>query len=136
MDNPGGGMLGRLTERIIGYVALGLIALGCFALYRMGPAGRTALWEGIWRTGFWVLWAAAVPWTARLFIGRLLEVGANWAGVAVIAAFSLLDVVVGLVLLGGLPATGWGWVAAIAALGVASTYNYLVAEYLSEQAGG
>lgn len=129
-------MLGRLTERILGYVALALIALAAVALWRMGPEGRGALWEGAWRTALWLALAAALPWSARFFMGRILEVGANWAGAALIAALTGLDLGIGVFLMRGLPDSGWGWVAGLAALAVAGTYNYLVAEYLSERAGG
>jgi hypothetical protein len=36
----------------------------------------------------------------------------------------------------GWPASFWGWGAALAALAVAGTYNYLVTEYLAEMSGG
>jgi hypothetical protein len=136
MERPGGGILGRLTERIVGYVALGLIVLAGVALYRMGPAGRDALWQGAWRTAAWLAIAAVVPWMARLFIGRLVELGSNWAGVVLIAAFTIVDLLVGLLLIGGLPVGGWSWLAAVASLAVAGTYNYLVSEYLAQQAAG
>ena len=80
--------------------------------------------------------AAALPWSVRLFIRRILEIGSNWASLSLLAAFVLVDAVAGLLLLGGFPTGGWSWIAALAALAVAGTYSYLVAEYLSEQAGG
>lgn len=136
MEQPTGGILGRLTERVLSLVALGLVVLAGVALWQMGPEGRAAIWSAIWRTALWLALAAALPWTGRLFIGRVLAVGANWAGLVLIAALTAIDLIVGLVLIGGLPAGGWGWLAALAALGLAATYNYFVAEYLAEQAGG
>ncbi len=136
MDQPGGCLLGRVGEKVLGYVALGLLVLLGVALWRMGPEGRAAVWNAIWRTVLWLIVAAALPWSVRLFIGRLLEIGSNWAGVALIAGLTAVDLVVGLVLLCGLPSGGWTWVAGLVALAIAGTYNYLVAEYLAEQAGG
>ncbi len=136
METPGGGILGRLTERVLGYVALGLIALAGFALYRMGPEGRTAIWEAVWRTAAWVVLAALLPWVGRFFMSRVLESGSNWVGVGLIAILTLVNVVGGLILMGGLPVGGWGWTGALAALLAAGFYNYLVTEYLAEQAGG
>jgi hypothetical protein len=136
MESPGGGILGRLGEKVLGYVALGLIAVAGVALYKMGPEGRAALWNGFWRTAVWIGIAAGLPWVARLFVTRLLELGTNWAGVVLLAALTLVDGVAGVILMSGWPSGGWGWTAAIAALAVAGLYNYLVAEYLSEQAGG
>lgn len=136
MEGTGGGILGRLGEKILTWIALGLLVLVGVAIYRMGPAGRQALWEGLWRSAVWVVFVAAVPWSAKWVIRRILEIGSNWAGFLLIAAYVVMDVVVGVILLGGLPSGGWGWVAALAALAVAGAYNFLVAEYLAEQAGG
>jgi hypothetical protein len=136
METSGGGIFGRLSEKVLGYIALALIVLAGIGLWQMGAEGRGALWGGIWRTTAWLVITAAIPWTARLFIGRILEIGSNSAGLALIAGFTLANGIVGLILLGGLPAGGWGWTASLAALAAAGTYNFLVAEYLSEQAGG
>jgi len=136
MDRPGGSLLGRVGERVLGYVALALLVLLGVALWRMGPEGRAALWSAIWRTSAWLIVVAVLPWVARLFIGRLLEIGSNWVGVALVGSLTMVDLVVGLILLGGLPSGGWAWVAGLVALAIAGTYNYLVAEYLAEQIGG
>ncbi len=129
------GILGRLGEKILGWIALGLLLALGYALYEIGPEGRAALWNGIWRTVAWLVFASALPWTARFFIRRILEVGSNWAGVGLILAYILVDAIVGRILLGQWPGSGWGWVAALAALAVVGTYNFLVAEYLSDEAG-
>jgi hypothetical protein len=120
---------------VLSLVALALVVLGGIALYRMDPHTRQAIWAGIWRTALWVVIAGGLPWVARFFIRRLLEFGSNWAGVALLAGFTLVDAAVGLLLINGWPSGGWGWVASLSALALAGLYNYLVAEYLSEQAG-
>jgi hypothetical protein len=139
METSGGhmlGILGKLGDKILTMIALALVLLGAYALYRLGPEGRGALWAGIVNTIAWVVIAAAVPWSSKAFIRRLLATGTNWAGVAAIAAYTLVDLIAGRVLMGGWPASGWGWVAGLAALAVAGSYNYLVTEYVAEQAGG
>jgi FtsH-binding integral membrane protein len=135
MEGPRG-IAGRLVEKILGWVALGLLVALGFAIYKLGPEGRQMVWNGIWRTLVWVVIAAALPWSARFFMRRVLEFGSNWAGFVLLALFLLVDIVVGLVLLQHWPTSGWGWVAGLAAVAIAGTYNFLVAEYLSEQAGG
>jgi hypothetical protein len=132
----GGGILGRLGEKVLGWVALGLLIFLGIAIWRAGPEWRAAMWSGIWRTTAWVVIAAALPWIARLFIRRIVEVGSNWAGVGLLAALLAINVIAGLLLMTGWPAGFWGWVAALAALAVAGTYNYLVTEYLAEMSGG
>lgn len=131
-----GGILARLGEKVLGWIALGLLILLGIGIWQMGPEGRGALWGGIWRTALWLIVATALPWSARLFITRLLEISSNWAGVGLIAALTLVNLVLGLILMQGLPNGVWGWLAALTALAIVATYNYLVAEYLAEQAGG
>jgi hypothetical protein len=131
-----GGFLGRVGERVVSWIALGLLILLGIAIWRMQPETRTAIWENTWRTSVWVVLAAAIPWSGAAFMSRLLAVGSNWAGVALLGAYCVLDLGLGIALLRGWPAGGWGWFAALAALGVAGTYNYLVSEYLAERAGG
>jgi hypothetical protein len=129
-------MLGRVLEKVLTLVALALVVLCGVAIYRLQPQTRQAIWAGIWRTAAWVVLAAGLPWVCRLFIGRLLEIGSNWAAVVLLSVLTLVDAVVGLILMRGWPGSGWGWLAALAALAVAGLYNYLVAEYLAEKAGG
>ncbi len=136
METTSSGILGRLGEKAITWIGLALLVLVGISLRRMGPEARGALWSGIWRTAAWVVIVAAVPWSARLFIGKIIEVGSNWASLILLASLTALELIVGLILLGGLPAGGWGWTGALAALAVAGTYNYLVTEYLSDMAGG
>jgi hypothetical protein len=136
MESTGGGILGRLGEKFLGWIALGLLILLGIGIWQMGPTGRAAVWSGIWRTLMWIAIAGGLPWLSRLFVRRILEIGSNWAAVIVIAAYTLVDAILGLVLMGGLPGGGWSWLAALAALAVAGTYNYLVNEYLAEMSGG
>ena len=100
-----GGILGRLGEKVLGWVALALLILIGIAIWRMDPVFRTAIWQSIWRTTFWVVIAAALPWSGRFFIRRVLDVGSNWAGVGFLAALAVVDLGAGLLLLSGCDAT-------------------------------
>ncbi|MEW6253417.1 MAG: hypothetical protein AB1716_22470, partial [Planctomycetota bacterium] len=130
------GILGRLGDKVLTLIAVALVGLGAYAVYRMGPEGRGAIWFFVTRSVIWTLIVVALPWSARLFVRRILAVGSNWAGVALLAVFTVIDAIAGLLLMGAWPGSGWGWLAALAALAAAGTYNYLVTEYLAEQAGG
>jgi L-asparagine transporter-like permease len=77
-----------------------------------------------------------VPWSGKLCIGRILETGTNWAGAGLLAALLAVDLIAAALLMTGWPSSLWSWLAAIGALALAVTYNYLVTEYLSETAGG
>jgi|YNPNPStandDraft_1061719.scaffolds.fasta_scaffold187597_2 hypothetical protein len=136
MQEPSAGMGWRLLEKVLGWIILGLLVAAAYGIYAMGPQGRASLWAGIWKTLVWIIVAAALPWSGRLFIRRILEIGSNWAGVALLVAYALVDAAVGLLLLGGWPRGTWSWIAATAAWASAGTYNFLVSQYLSEQAGG
>jgi hypothetical protein len=130
------GLLGRVFENALGWVVLGLILAAGVAIWQMPSETKQAIWSGAWRTALWLGLSAGLPWVARLFIRRILETGSNWAGAALIAALTVGNALLGLVLAGGFPSGGWGWLASLALLGAAALYNFLVTEYLAEMAGG
>jgi hypothetical protein len=130
------GILGRLLDKIMtAVVALSVVGIG-IALWQMGPDARATLWAGIWKTLAWVVFAAAAPWSSALIMRRLLSLGSNWAGVGLLAALILTDVLAGLWLLGGMPTGFWPWAVCLTALAAACAYNYLVSEYLAERSIG
>ena len=135
MEVPGGGILGRVSEKVLGYVALAIVVLVGIAIYQMPAETKGAIWSGIWRSIVWVVLAAGVPWTAALFIRRVLEISSNWAGLGLVGGLTLVDLILGIALMTGWPSGGWTWAAAIGAMAVATTYNYLVAEYLADTSG-
>ncbi len=136
METTGGGILGKLGDKLLTLIGLALLILVGISLWRMGPDGRVALWNGIWRTAVWLALAATVPWISRLFITKVLEFGSNWPGVVLIGVVTLVDLIAGRLLMQGWPSGGWGWTLSLAALALAGAYNYLVTEYLAEQTGG
>lgn len=130
-----GGILGRLSEKVLGWIALAIVVLVGIAVYQMPADTKAAIWSGIWRSIVWVIIAAAVPWSATLFIRRILEISTNWAGIGLIAGLTLVDLIAGIVLMTAWPSGGWTWAAALGALAAAGTYNFLVSEYLADTAG-
>jgi len=136
MENGGSsGVLGRLAEKTLGWIILGLLLFVGYMIYQMPAETKRAIWEGIWRTIVWLVIAAAIPWSARLYIRRVLEVGSNWAAVGLLAGLLLIDLIAAWLLMTGWPSSAWGWAAGLGALAAAGTYNYLVTEYLAEMAG-
>jgi hypothetical protein len=136
METTGSGILGRISEKMLTWIGLALLVFLAIAIWRMPAETRAAIWSGIWRSGAWVVIAAAVPWSGKLCIGRILETGTNWAGAGLLAALLAVDLIAAALLMTGWPSSLWSWLAAIGALALAVTYNYLVTEYLSETAGG
>jgi len=136
METPRGGILGRLAEKTLGWIILGLLIFVGIMIWKMEPETRAAIWSSIWRTVVWGVIAAGVPWSAKLFIRRILDAGTNWAAVGLLGGLLAVDIIAAILLMTGWPGSVWSWLAAIGALAVAGTYNYLVTEYLSEMAGG
>ena len=130
-----GGILSGAAERILAWVGFALLVFAGYSIYQIPAETKQAIWDGIWLTVFWFVIVAAVPWSGQLFIKRILEIGENWVGLVMIAAFVLVDVIAGWFMLTGWPTSGWGWAALLAALALATTYNYLVSQYLAEMAG-
>lgn len=126
------GIFGRLGEKILGWVALALLLFGAYAIYQMPGETKQAIWSGIWRTTVWFALAAALPWSAQLFLARVLAAGTNWAGVALLAGMFAVDLLLAALLMSAWPSGFWSWAAAMAALAVVGTYNYLVVEYLAD----
>lgn len=134
MEVSGSGVLGRLGEKVLGWIAFALILGIGWSIYQMPGETKAVIWSGFWRAVLWVVVVAAVPWSGKFFIRRIVEIGSNWAGLAMVAGLLLADVVAAALLMTGWPAGGWAWIAALAALATAGTYNYLVAGYLSDMA--
>ena len=105
METTGSGILGRLGEKALGWIILGLLIAIGIAIWQMDPVLRTSIWQGIWRTIFWLAIAAALPWSAKFFISRILAAGTNWAGVGLLAALLAVDLGAGLLMLSGCDAT-------------------------------
>jgi hypothetical protein len=135
MQLPGAGLLGRLGEKVLGWIILGLLVGLGILIWRMPAETKAAIWSAAWRGGVWVVLTGAIPWTARLYLRRVMEAGTNWAGALLLAGLLTADVVAALALMTGWPSGGWGWAAALTALAVAGLYNYLVTEYLTDRLG-
>lgn len=131
-----GGFFSRVAEKVVGWIALALIVAAGIAIWQAGPQWRGAIWSTAWRTTAWFGLATVLPWTAWFYVGVVLRTSSNLAGVGVIAALCLVDVLLAAALMTGWPQGGWGWLGGLAALGLAGTYNFLVVEYLADRAEG
>lgn len=135
MSAEGTTFLSRISERVLSWIALGLVVAAGVGLWQMGPEARAALWSGAWRSVAWLAIVAAVPWSGALFIRRLGDVGSNWVGVALLASLTVVDILAGAALLTAWPSGVWTWLAAMTLLALAGAYNFLVSEYLADRAG-
>ncbi len=136
MEAEGPNIVSRLAEKTLSWIILGLLIFLGYMIYQMPAETKSAIWNGIWRSIAWVVIAAAVPWSAKLYIRRILELGTNWASLALLAGLLVIDLMAAWVLMTGWPTGLWGWAAGLGAVALAGAYNYLVTEYLAEMAGG
>lgn len=113
------GILGRLAERVLGWVALALVILLGIAIYQMPSETKAAIWSAIWRSAAWLMIVGVIPWFARLFVSRILEISSNWAGVLLLAGLFAVDVIAAVLLMTGWPSGGWAWFGAFVALALA-----------------
>lgn len=132
MESPGLGMLGRVGEKVLGYIALALLVLGGIAIYQVPAETKGAIWSGVWRTAAWLVFSAVWPWVTWLFIRRIAELGTNLAGLVLVGGLLVGNLIVAALLMTGWPAGAWSWLLGLTLLALAGTYNYLVAEYLAE----
>lgn len=135
MSDPTGGILGRLGEKVLGWIALALLLLAAWAVYQTPAATKAAIWSGVWRTVAWVLFAIAWPWIGALLVRHVAAAGSNWAGLAWLGGLLAGNLLAAALLMTGLPGGLWSWIGALALLAAAATYNFLVSEYLAERAG-
>ncbi len=136
MEAEGPNIVSRLAEKTLSWVILGLLIFLGYMIYQMPAETKSAIWNGIWRSIVWAVVAAALPWSAKLYIRRVLEAGTNWAGVGLLLVLLAADLIAAAILMTGWPTGGWSWAAGLGALALAGAYNYLVTEYLAEMAGG
>lgn len=135
METSGGGILGRLSEKVLYLIAIAALVLIGFGIWDMGPQGRQAALNWLWNAVVWLVVALGLPWSAKLYIRRVLDAGANWVGLGLLAGLTLFDMLLGFFLFGW-PAGGWSWLLGIGVAALAATYNYLVVEYLAQMAEG
>ena len=130
-----GGILSRVSEKMLGWIGLGALILLGIGYYQMDPETKQAIWDGIWKTVVGIILVGGLPWSAKLFIGQVIERSANWVSVALIGGFTLIDVIAA-ALLGAWPNGYWTALFALGALVGVGAYNYLVCEYLADMHGG
>jgi hypothetical protein len=120
-----------------GKIASGLVALaviaGGISWWRMDEPTRNLLLSG---TGKLVAWSGVVlllPWATFFVIGRVEKMGSNLAGAALIAAYTLLELLLLLWLFDwSIHSTTGGMFVAFGTL-VAAVYNLLTCDWIAEK---
>ncbi|MFO0973627.1 MAG: hypothetical protein U1A27_09335 [Phycisphaerae bacterium] len=98
------------------------------------PDDLRSLWSVIRLSLTWIAFAAVLPWSSFLIMPRVLKLESNAAGAALLAGYTLIDILAALWL------AGWGvrgalaWMVLIVGFLAAGAYNYVVCESLARQA--
>ena len=137
--------LADIGKFVGGKVATALIfaavAGGGFWCYQH-PEVLKSGWALVKLTLMWVVVAAALPWSSYLFIQPLLTKqselqsvrAAGAVGVALIAGFTLLDVLFALHLADGGIHGSFTWLVVMLGFAAAAAYNFVICESLARQA--
>ncbi len=137
-------ILAELGKFVGGKVATALIfvamAGGGLWCYQHPEALRTG-WQVVKLTLLWIVVAAALPWSSYIFIQPLMASQAQMQsaraagvmGVAIIAAYSLVDIMLALYLAEGGIVGSFSWFVVILGFAAAAAYNFVICESLARQ---
>ncbi len=130
---------GKVATALI-FVAMAGGGLWCY----QHPETLRAGWQVVKLTLLWIVVAAALPWSSYLFIQPLMASqsqmqsarAAGVVGVAIIAAYSLVDIMLALYLAEGGIVGSFSWFVVILGFAAAAAYNFVICESLARQAEG
>lgn len=124
------GIGGKIVAGVVALVVIG----SAISWWRMDAAGRDAILSVAGRTGAWILIVLLAPWALFWVVTWVARFQRNSAGAALVAALTLLEMVVlGLLFdwnLGG-STLGWAYVAVGALL--AAVYNLFTCDWIAER---
>lgn len=85
------GFLQTITGRVItGLITLGVI-VGAISWWRMDPATRQMLLDGVGKISLWFGVMLLLPWVGFYLIGRVARMESNLAGAVLVLAFTVVD---------------------------------------------
>jgi hypothetical protein len=125
--------LKSITGKVVtGFIALAVI-VAAVSWWQLDPASRSAIIGGTGRVLGWLGVVLILPWTTFFLIGRVAKLESNAAGAALVAGYTILE----LVLLGWM--LNWKapsmtvWIFAILGGLFAAAYNLLTCDWIAEK---
>jgi hypothetical protein len=124
-------------KSILGKILTGLIVLlviaAAISWWRMDPAQRDALLSAAGRIAGWIGIVLVLPWATFFLIARVGRIDSNAAGATLVAAYTLIE----LLLLGWLIdwnlASPLRWIFFILGLLIAAAYNLFTCDWIAEK---
>lgn len=128
---------GKVATALI-FVAAAGGGLWCY----QHPEVLKASWQVVKLSVLWLAIAAALPWSSYLFMQPMMAKqsqlqsarAAGAVGLAVIAAYSVVDIALALYLAGGNITGSFSWFVVILGFAAATAYNFVICESLARQA--
>jgi hypothetical protein len=128
--------LKSVTGKIVtGIVALAVIA-GGISWWRTDPATRDMLLTGAGRIASWFGIVLLVPWATFFVIGRVARLESNAAGAMLIAAYTILEIVLLAWLFGWHMPSATAWTFLLVGGLFAGVYNLFTCDWIAEKVVG
>jgi hypothetical protein len=127
-----GGFIGRVAA---GVVTVGLLG-GGFAWYQLNPDGFHAALGSAGRILAWLGVVAVLPFATFFLVGRVAKMDTNAAGAALVATYTLIEVVLLAWLFDFSIRGAFGWTLFGLGTLTAAAYNLLVCDWVAEKVAG
>jgi len=120
---------GKLLAAVLG---LGVVAVGIW--FWRHPEQLRALWQIVKYVTVWIGFVVVLPWALSFVPHWVLKKESNVAAGMMLGGYCLLDVVLALILMGGVSGHGTlTWMVVLVGFLAAAVYNFLVCDYQAER---
>jgi len=130
-------VLTSLGQYIGGKVITAILVVsgaGAVIYFWRHPESLEAIWQTIKYAIVWMGFVAVLPWATFFITSWAVAKESNLAAGMVLAGYTLIDGLMALWLIGGLPGNVLAWGIIILGFLAAGVYNLKVCEYLAERA--
>jgi hypothetical protein len=125
--------LKSITGKVVtGAVALAVV-VAAISWWQMDPSTRSALVGGTGRVLGWLGVVLILPWATFFLIGRVARLDSNAAGAALVAGYTILEIVLLAWLLNWRSPSVTVWIFAILGGLFAAAYNLLACDWIAEK---
>ena len=125
--------LKTVTGKVVGGLVLLAVVAAGISWWQMDPATRQMLVSGTGKILSWFLIVILVPWATFFIIGRVAKLESNAAGAALVAGYTLLEVVLLAWLFDWSIAGATAWTFLMVAALFAAAYNLFTCDWIAEK---
>jgi hypothetical protein len=127
----------NFLKTITGKIVSGLVALAVIAAaiswWRMDPATHQMIWTGTGRILLWLGVILAWPWASFAIVTRVARLDSNAAGGVLVAAYSLLELLLLAWLFHWQIAGAAAWTFLVLGGLICGVYNLLICDWIAEK---